>query len=683
MAQLTSYGIKYFINCMFGKTKTPATDTYFGLTTTAPVDSTNGSGLSEPNYGYGYSRKSYANSSTGYSATVFAKKVESNVATLLTESDHNLSVGKNIYVYLGDSQFDKNKKTISNWSAESASVASVPTSNSLTYSLSTSNVGGTISSISRVSNVATITTSSAHNLVVGQSVYISGVSDSTFIGIYQILSSASSTTFTYSNPGADASSSSGYVYATTAGTVNPFYNIIGTRQYSSSQASLFTDSDPSFSGSEQIQIFAGQSTVTPTVIPTVLTNGRLEALAIGAQYPTNNVVVSSSQASLNLISYVNSTFETSTTASRTDTWTVTGTGTTTIVDKTSVGDFKALQLARTSGNTTTFTSGFIPATAASKYGIGIDYLANLTGTATLSVSWYNGATIIGTAVTVQTMTGLASSWTSLYEAAFTAPTNTTQAKISLALVTASGAATAKIRKPVFGLVPTIGTVTVSGSGLVAPALVRITAITPTGETLPSAPVSITTNSTSSTNTVNFTAYPNATAYRVYVDYGVSEDSILNQSYLDSQFTKTLTASGQTFAGTDMVISGYTKTRVPNWYPGGYSITLTKNVSSTEADSYMSDTVVSPSSGGIFSYATLLPGWQPSIDGKIYNGKRVTFGPATGEWGTVRYWFMADSFTGGNVIAFGELVDPISISSGDSITIPTNGITFSVFSGYGV
>jgi hypothetical protein len=662
---------------MFGKTKTPVSSTYFGLTTAVPIDSTNGSGLSEPNYGYGYSRKSYSNSSTGYSATVFAKKVVSNVATLLTESDHSLSAGQNIYVYLGDPQFDKNNKFIDNWTSEYASVASVPTTTSLTYSLTTSNVGGSISSISRTSNVVTVTISAAHNLSVGQTVYIDGVSDNTFNGIYQIVSSASTTTFTYSNSGADGSSSSGSVYSTTAGTVNPFYNIVGTRQYSSTQASLFTDSNPSFSGSEQLQIFGGQSIITPTVI-----SSSLVALSIGAPYVTNNVTVSSSQASLNLISYVNSTFETSTTASRTDTWTVTGTGTTTIVDKSTAGDFKALQLARTSGNTTTFTSGFIPATAASKYGIGIDYLANLTGTATLSVSWYNGATIIGTAVTVQTMTGLASSWTTLYEAAFTAPTNTTQAKISLALVTASGAATAKIRKPVFGLVPTIGTVTVSGSGLVAPALVRITAITPTGETLPSAPVSITTNSTGSVNTVNLTAYSGATAYRVYVDYGVSEDSVLNQSYLDSLLVKTITASGQTFAGTDIVTTGYTKTRLPNWYPGGYSITLSKNVSTTEADSYTADTVVSPSAGGVFGYAKSLPNWQPSIDGKIYNGKQVVFGPATADWGTLRYWFMSDAATGGNVIAFGEFIDPINIILGDSITIPTNGVTFSVFSGYG-
>jgi hypothetical protein len=146
--------------------------------------------------------------------------------------------------------------------------------------------------------------------------------------------------------------------------------------------------------------------------------------------------------------------------------------------------------------------------------------------------------------------------------------------------------------------------------------------------------------------------------------------------------KTITASGQTFAGTDIVTSGYTKTRIPHWYPGGYSITLSKNVSTTEADSYTADTVVSPSAGGVFGYAKSLPNWQPSIDGKIYNGKQVVFGPATADWGTLRYWFMSDAETGGNVIAFGEFIDPINIILGDSITIPTNGVTFSVFSGYG-
>jgi probable HAF family extracellular repeat protein len=62
---------------------------------------------------------------------------------------------------------------------------------------------------SRSSNLVTITTALAHNFVAGDSVTIGGVSDPTFNGTFVIVSVPSSTTFTYSQSGADASSGSG------------------------------------------------------------------------------------------------------------------------------------------------------------------------------------------------------------------------------------------------------------------------------------------------------------------------------------------------------------------------------------------------------------------------------------------------------------------------------------------
>jgi hypothetical protein len=68
-----------------------------------------------------------------------------------------------------------------------------------------------ITSTSRVSNVVTITTSVAHNLVVGGSVTINGVTDSSFNGTFTIVSTPTTTTFTYAQTAANASSSAGTV----------------------------------------------------------------------------------------------------------------------------------------------------------------------------------------------------------------------------------------------------------------------------------------------------------------------------------------------------------------------------------------------------------------------------------------------------------------------------------------
>jgi len=62
------------------------------------------------------------------------------------------------------------------------------------------------SGATRTSNVATITTTTPHNLVAGESISISGVSDPTFDGVFDITSVPTSTTITFDNPGADVGS---------------------------------------------------------------------------------------------------------------------------------------------------------------------------------------------------------------------------------------------------------------------------------------------------------------------------------------------------------------------------------------------------------------------------------------------------------------------------------------------
>src|SRR5713226_4663491 len=66
----------------------------------------------------------------------------------------------------------------------------------------------------RASNVVTITTTAAHNLAIGQVATISGVTDASFNGTFTIASVPSTTTFTFSQVGSNASSGNGTVTTT-------------------------------------------------------------------------------------------------------------------------------------------------------------------------------------------------------------------------------------------------------------------------------------------------------------------------------------------------------------------------------------------------------------------------------------------------------------------------------------
>lgn len=94
----------------------------------------------------------------------------------------------------------------------------------------------------RASNVVTITTTTAHNLNVGQQVTISGVADASFNGTFTIASVPSATTFTYSQTGANATSGGGTVSA--AGpliTVSLSQSIIGVGLNTETKRALLVD----------------------------------------------------------------------------------------------------------------------------------------------------------------------------------------------------------------------------------------------------------------------------------------------------------------------------------------------------------------------------------------------------------------------------------------------------------
>ena len=71
-------------------------------------------------------------------------------------------------------------------------------------------IGGSVSSIASSSDVATVTTASAHNLSVGMYVHVTGSTTAFVNGIYKVASVPSATTFTYAqNSGASNGTAAG------------------------------------------------------------------------------------------------------------------------------------------------------------------------------------------------------------------------------------------------------------------------------------------------------------------------------------------------------------------------------------------------------------------------------------------------------------------------------------------
>lgn len=61
----------------------------------------------------------------------------------------------------------------------------------------------------------------------------------------------------------------------------------------------------------------------------------------------------------------------------------------------------------------------------------------------------------------------------------------------------------------------------------------------------------------------------------------------------------------------------------------------------------------------------LTNWPAAVGGLKENGTAVDFAAATGAWGTVTHFFIADALSGGNILASGVLTTPKTIDNGDT------------------
>ena len=116
--------------------------------------------------------------------SIVSKKLQNNIATIQTKTSHNFSTNESITIQGVDTVFDG-----------TYTIASTPTAFSFTYAknrVPPRVVTGAI----LVSNIATLTTSEAHQFIEGESVNVSGININ-YNGTYKILSIGSPTTFSY------------------------------------------------------------------------------------------------------------------------------------------------------------------------------------------------------------------------------------------------------------------------------------------------------------------------------------------------------------------------------------------------------------------------------------------------------------------------------------------------------
>lgn len=63
-------------------------------------------------------------------------------------------------------------------------------------------------------------------------------------------------------------------------------------------------------------------------------------------------------------------------------------------------------------------------------------------------------------------------------------------------------------------------------------------------------------------------------------------------------------------------------------------------------------------------------------GTLYNGTQIDFAEAQTDWGIANGWALTTDPVAGDVIFAGALDDPLKIDTGDTVSIPLGGISFS-------
>lgn len=85
----------------------------------------------------------------------------------------------------------------------------------------------------------------------------------------------------------------------------------------------------------------------------------------------------------------------------------------------------------------------------------------------------------------------------------------------------------------------------------------------------------------------------------------------------------------------------------------------------------------PTGNGYTRTATSASDWTSASDGSLDNAGPIQFGAATGAWGTVTHFALFDAASGGNLLAYGALMQPKAVDSNDTARFAAGDITVSL------
>ena len=86
------------------------------------------------------------------------------------------------------------------------------------------------------------------------------------------------------------------------------------------------------------------------------------------------------------------------------------------------------------------------------------------------------------------------------------------------------------------------------------------------------------------------------------------------------------------------------------------------------------------SGGSYARAAVTnnsTNWPAASAGSKANGTTISFATATGSWGTILDFFLADASSGGNILAYGTLTTSKSVTSDDVAQFVAGALTITL------
>jgi hypothetical protein len=101
--------------------------------------------------------------------------------------------------------------------------------------------------------------------------------------------------------------------------------------------------------------------------------------------------------------------------------------------------------------------------------------------------------------------------------------------------------------------------------------------------------------------------------------------------------------------------------------------------STTTPTTSGNNITEPSGNGYarVAVANNTANWSVASNGQTKNGTAISFPVATGSWGTVTYFFIADAESGGNILGYGALTTAQTVANGDTLTFAPNSLTITL------